>query len=135
MVGFRCSPKLGFKFGFVGFGVYLNLCRQKLAFVRRCFLPAFVVTGSFGLAFWAGLGLCCGWGCVLSSLPLLPASWGGLFRFSVGFFFSVCFVAHVVPRLGFASFMTSVACLFSPAFSSCPVLAPVVKSGHRWVGC
>ena len=45
-----------------------------------------------------GLRLCCGWVCVLSSLPRLPASWVWLFRFSVGFCFSVCFVARVVRQ-------------------------------------
>ncbi|TAL40863.1 MAG: hypothetical protein EPN89_19625 [Methylovulum sp.] len=39
-VGFRCSPKLGFRLGLAGFGVYLNLQRQRLAFAGRRFLAS-----------------------------------------------------------------------------------------------
>ena len=51
-LGFRCSPKLGFRFGLAGFCAYLMLWRQLLAFVA-------VFSGiCLGLAFWVGLGLC-----------------------------------------------------------------------------
>ncbi len=56
----------------------------------------------------------------------------GCSGFSVGFCFSGWSVTPVVRRFGFASFVASVACQLSPAFPGCPVLAPVVKSSHRW---
>jgi len=35
---------------------------------------------------------------------------------------------------GIVSFVVSVACQVSLAFPGCPVLVPVVMSGHRWLG-
>ena len=131
---FRCSPQPGFRVGLAGSGVYLNLRRQHLAFARWRPLSAFVVAALLGGCFWwawafVGARAVCFRPCRFC----LQTSRVGLFRFSVGFCFSGCFVTRAVRRLGFASFVASVACQLPPAFSGCPVLAPVVKSGHRWV--
>ena len=87
---------------------------------------AFVVAGSLGLAFLVEHGLLL----LLRLCAFVPAASAcsrvGLFRFTVGFCFSGGFVTSVVRRFGFASFVASVACQLSSAFSGCPVLAPVV---------